>query len=86
MRKLIHKCLYTWQIQLINKVLLLTVDTDVIVCAVAAAVRINVLELWVAFGTVNIHLCMKLLDLLAQASLLHYQCFMPIPGMIRFHH
>ena len=33
-----------------NKVLLHTVDTDVVVLAVAAAARINVQELWVAFG------------------------------------
>ena len=68
-----------------NKVLLHIVDTDVIVLAVAAAVRINVQELWVAFGTAK-SLCMTLLGLLAQASPLHYQCFMPIPGVTRFHH
>ena len=34
-----------------NKVLLCTVDTNVVVLAVAAAARINVQELWVAFGT-----------------------------------
>ena len=34
-----------------NKVLLRTVGTDVVVLAVAAAARINVQELWVAFGT-----------------------------------
>lgn len=34
-----------------KKVLLRTVDTDVVVLAVAAAVQINIQELWVAFGT-----------------------------------
>ena len=34
-----------------NKVLLNTVDTDVVVLTVAAAASINVQELWVAFGT-----------------------------------
>ena len=71
-----------------NKVLLHTVDTDVVLLAVAAAARINVQKIWVAFGTAKSwhYLCMTLLGLLTQASPLHYQCFMPIPGVTRFHH
>ena len=34
-----------------NKVILRTVDTDVVVLAVAATVEIDIQELWVAFGT-----------------------------------
>ena len=37
-----------------NKVLLRKVDTDVVVLAVAAAARINVHELWVAFGIAKV--------------------------------
>ena len=33
------------------KILLHTVDTHVVVLAVAAAVKLNIQELWIAFGT-----------------------------------
>lgn len=34
-----------------QRILLRTVDTDVVVLAVAAAAKIEISELWVAFGT-----------------------------------
>ena len=34
-----------------HKILLRTVDTHVVVLAVAAAVKLNIQELWIAFGT-----------------------------------
>ena len=34
-----------------HKILLCTVDTDVVIVAVAAASKLDIQELWVAFGT-----------------------------------
>ncbi len=36
-----------------HKILLRTVDTDVVVLSVAAAARIDIQELWVAFGDLH---------------------------------
>lgn len=70
-------------------ILIRTVDTDVVVLAVAAAANVDIEELWIAFGTAKsfCHIPVHQIAIgnLAQASPLLCQCFTPTPGVIWFH-
>ena len=46
-----------------NKVLIHTVDTDVVVLAVASVQRLSGVELWIAFGTGKIFFCLQFMNL-----------------------
>ena len=61
-----------------KKILVRTVDTDVVVLAVAVAAKVDIEELWIAFGTAKSFHHMRLLRPLL------CQCFTPTPGVIWF--
>ena len=66
-------------------ILLCTVDSDIVILAVAAASKLDVQELWVAFGTGKnfryMYLLMKLLHLLVLTSPRLCLCFMLTRGV-----
>ena len=71
-----------------NKVSIRTVDTDVVVLAVASAQRLNIAELWIAFGAgkkfryLPAH---EMADALILIVMLLCQCFMPSLVVTRCH-
>ena len=72
-----------------EEILLHTVDTDVVVLAVAAAAKLDIRELWVAFGMTKkfMHIPVHEISLLlALTSPMLCQYFMPTLGMTLFHH
>ena len=71
-----------------NKVSIQTVDTDVVVLAVASAQRLNITELWIAFGAGNNFRYLpahEMADALVLIVVLLCQCFMPSLVVTRCH-
>ena len=60
-----------------NKVSIRTVDTDVVVLAVASAQRLNITELWIAFGAGKNFRYLPAHEMADALVVLLCQCFMP---------